>query len=79
MIDFIKNKKKKYYRSIIKGYFLIRKSNDPNLISEIKCDLTNLKLNVSDSDFSKFIPRINSIKIEIVFRQFLLNTLLYFW
>jgi polysaccharide biosynthesis PFTS motif protein len=79
MINFIKNRKKKYYRSIIRGYFLIRKSNNPNLISEIKCDLTNLKLNVSDSDFSKFIPKINSIKIEIILRQFILKNLLDPW
>ena len=79
MINFKKKKKKKYYCSIIKGYFFIKKSNNPNLISEIKCDLTNLKLNVSNSDFSKFIPRINSIKIEIILRQFLLRTLLDPW
>jgi hypothetical protein len=77
MINFIK--KKKYIRSIIKGYFLIKKSNNPNLISEIKYDLTKLKLNVSESDFSRFIPRINSIKIEIILRQFLLRILLDPW
>jgi polysaccharide biosynthesis PFTS motif protein len=79
MFNFIKKKKRKYFRSIIKGYFLTRKSINPNLISEIKCELTNLKLNVSDNDFSKLIPRISSLKIEIILRQFLLKILLDPW